>query len=286
MDSRLPKKGTYGSLYVMRIRSLGRRTDLIFSRFSGTVIDRGAYTLIQTPSNPEFHWGNFIVFDRAPNIGTFQEWKSIFDREFPYYSTPHHYSFTWDEDQMGNLSEFLAADFGYEVTRVLVATRRSLNPPRYLRDGLLIRKLTSDQDWSQSLELQIVCAAPEFSGPAYRTFKKAQNAEYRKMSEAGLGDWWGAFIGERLVGDLGVFFDENLGRYQNVGTHPEFRAQGICQTLVHEVAQRSFSERPDTQSLVIQADANYVASRIYESLGFNHQETLHSVSWWVSKSEG
>lgn len=50
----------------MIIRSLGRRTDLIFAKFSGRVIDRGSYTLIQTPSNPGFHWRNYIVFDHAP----------------------------------------------------------------------------------------------------------------------------------------------------------------------------------------------------------------------------
>lgn len=248
------------------------------------MIVRDGYTLIQTPRNPEFHWGNYLLFDRAPTRGSCQEWKRIFDREFPYYATPHHYAFTWDEEQSGDLTEFTAANFEHEVTRVLVATRQSLVPPRHSPVGIVFRKLETDADWAQSLELQIACGSPEFQGAAYRAFKQTQNADYRAMQRQGLGHWWGAFLGERLVGDLGIYFDETLGRYQNVGTHPEFRRQGICQSLVDEVARQSFAERSRVESLVIQADANYVAARIYESLGFLHQETLHTVCWWASKS--
>lgn len=271
----------------MKIRSRGRQTDLIFSRFSGTVVDRGRYTLIQTPMNPDFHWGNFIIFDQAPRLGSHEAWRAIFDREFPAYLEPHHYAFTWDTEvagECGELSEFLAANFDHEITRVLVAIRESLRPPRYRPSGLTVRPLASDRDWGDSLELQIACAAPEFSGPSYRAFKEAQSADYRRMTEQGLGDWWGAYLGDRLVGDLGLFFDDRLGRYQNVGTHPEFRGRGICQTLVSEVANQAFLNRPGIESLVIQADANYIAARIYESLGFLHQETLHSVGWWAGKA--
>lgn len=50
----------------MNIRSLGYRTDLLFPRFDGEVIDRGDYTVIRTPSNPTFYWGNFLLFDQPP----------------------------------------------------------------------------------------------------------------------------------------------------------------------------------------------------------------------------
>ncbi len=47
----------------MQIRSLAYQTDLFFPRFDGEVVDRGDYTVIRTPSNPTFHWGNFLLFD-------------------------------------------------------------------------------------------------------------------------------------------------------------------------------------------------------------------------------
>ena len=63
----------------MVIHSLGRRTDLIFAKFSGSVTDKGSYALIQTPSNPDYHWGNYIVFDHAPQKGELKKWTDLFD---------------------------------------------------------------------------------------------------------------------------------------------------------------------------------------------------------------
>ena len=70
----------------MEIRSLGFRTSLMFARFAGMVVDKGSYTLIQTPSNPGYYWGNFIIFDRAPSKGDLLKWKQLFDKEFGYLS--------------------------------------------------------------------------------------------------------------------------------------------------------------------------------------------------------
>ena len=113
----------------MNIRSLGRRTDLIFAKFSGSVIDKGSYTLIQTPSNPGYHWGNYIVFDRAPEIGSLKEWTAIFNREFGYYAEPHHYVFAWDtaEVEKGQYQEFIEANFELDSATVLTSTKP--NPP-------------------------------------------------------------------------------------------------------------------------------------------------------------
>mgnify|MGYP001580061515 CR=1 FL=1 len=62
----------------MQIRSLGFLTNLMFSRFSGSVTDKGSYTLIQTPSNQGYHWGNYIIFDRPPRKGDLN-WKAAID---------------------------------------------------------------------------------------------------------------------------------------------------------------------------------------------------------------
>ena len=50
----------------MNIQSLGYRTDLFFPRFDGEVTDRGDYIVIRTPSNPTYHWGNFLLFNQPP----------------------------------------------------------------------------------------------------------------------------------------------------------------------------------------------------------------------------
>jgi len=102
---------------------------------------------------------------------------------------------------------------------------------------------------------------------------------YRQMSEQGDGAWFGAFFGDRVVGDLGVFVRNGLGRFQSVGTHPDFRRQGICSTLVYQAALYAFSNF-DAKILVIAADQNDYAYRIYESIGFSLTEQQVWLTWW------
>lgn len=263
----------------MLLRSLGRRTDLMFAKFSGSVTDRGSYILIKTPSNPHYHWGNYLVFDHPPRKGSHQDWTQIFDREFEYYSEPHHYVFTW-QGEGGDFQEFLDAGFTLDTATVLTATK--LNPPPHLNQKIEIRKISSDTEWAQVTRLQVLCSDPKFMDIQYEQFKTTQMNSYRKMSEAGHGFWFGAYIEGELVGDLGIFFDGKLGRYQNVGTHPDRRRQGICGTLVYKAGEIAFKEF-GIEHLVMEADVDYHAARIYESVGFQRNEINKALSWWKSQ---
>ena len=50
----------------MKLRSPGYQSELIFTDFDGQVDDRGTYTVMRTLTNPNYFWGNLLVFDRAP----------------------------------------------------------------------------------------------------------------------------------------------------------------------------------------------------------------------------
>lgn len=263
----------------MIVHSLGRRTDFIFARFSGFIEDKGGYTLIKTPTIPGYHWGNYIVFDRAPKAGDLFKWKAIFDKEFTYYSEPHHYVFTWDTEggDRGEFQEFL--EEGFEVDPAVVLTTKALTRPPHWNNDIFVKPIESDVEWEAVVKLQTLCADPKFLNDYYENFKRKQMAQYRKMSEAEMGSWFGAFIGEKLVGDLGVFFEDDVGRYQNVGTHPDFRRRGICGTLVYKAGKMAF-ENFGVETLVMEADPDYHAARIYESVGFKRSETNYALSWW------
>ena len=62
----------------MLIRSLAYQTDLFFPRFDAEVVDRGDYLVIRTPSNPTFHWGNFLLFAQPPGAGDLNRWRRLF----------------------------------------------------------------------------------------------------------------------------------------------------------------------------------------------------------------
>ena len=157
-----------------------------------------------------------------------------------------------------------------------------LKPPPHLNEDVEIRKITTDQEWQKVNELQCLCADPKYLNEYYIEFKTKQMSQYREMSQAGRGHWFGAYLGSTLVADLGIFFEGNLGRYQNVGTHPEYRRQGICGTLVYKSGLMAF-DGFKVKTLVMEADTEYHAARIYESVGFHRHETNYSLSWWKGK---
>ena len=123
---------------------------------------------------------------------------------------------------------FLEADFAADSATVLTASR--LCAPSHLNDHVQIRRLVGDQDWKDALKIQTICAEPMLMNDDYKRFKRRQFATFPKMSRAKKGSWFGAFINGKLEADLGIFYEGNIGRYQNVETHPSFRRQGICQT--------------------------------------------------------
>lgn len=264
----------------MKVKSLGRRTDFIFSKFSGSIIDRENYLAVKTPTNPGYHWGNYLIFEQAPKAGDLAQWKKLFDYEFPYYQEPHHYVFTWDKEEKGDTQEFLDANFDFDSGVVLTAN--SLRSPPHFNPQVEVRKMATKKDWESAIELQTLCADSKYLNAYYEDFKRAQFEQYLKMSEMGMGNWFGAFIGDKLVGDLGIFFEGDIARYQSVGTHPDFRRQGICGTLVYLAGQIALKDY-GVQTLVMEADPDYHAARIYESVGFQRNEINYSLSWWKSK---
>lgn len=80
----------------MQLQSLGYRTDLIFPAFEGEILDRGTYLVIRTPTNPSFHWGNFLLFAEPPQPGDFQRWRDLFAREIGTPPQVQHQTFGWD----------------------------------------------------------------------------------------------------------------------------------------------------------------------------------------------
>lgn len=264
----------------MKLTSLSRKTDLIFSHFEGEVLDRGNYIAIKTPSNPGYHWGNYIIFSGPPQKGDFEKWRATYFAEFTYYDSFKHMTFTWNQNTKvtPDFEPFLNAGFKLDRAKVLAA--QQVKAPPKLNHLVEVRAVQTLDEWEQAIQLQIACRDLSFDQKGYEVFKRRQFKTYQAMSQAGFGNWFGAFLENRLVGDLGIFHQDGLGRFQNVGTHPDFRRQGICGTLVFNTAQLALKNF-GVSTLVMEADADYHAAGIYESVGFRPTEENQSLNWWV-----
>jgi GNAT superfamily N-acetyltransferase len=264
---------------MMEVKSLGYRTDLIFPAFDGEIIDRGSYIVVRTPSNPTFYWGNFLLFEDPPAEGDYDRWRELFAKEIGVPPFTRHMTFGWDtvHGEQGIVAPFVENGFRLEKSTVLTA--RKLNPPAHPAPDLMVRPLVSDDDWAQSVENQVLTREPEFSEPEHRVFRERAMGRYRKMAARGLGDWFGGFLGKRLVADLGIFHTGKVGRYQSVQTHPDFRRRGIAGSLVYQ-ASRYAIERHGLETLVIVAETDSNAGRLYLSLGFAAAEYQVGLEKW------
>jgi GNAT superfamily N-acetyltransferase len=265
----------------MNLRSLGYRTDLIFARFAGEITDFGHYMVVRTPSNPTFYWGNFVLFDRPPNSGDLKDWLEIFAKEIPYAK---HIAIGWDGQEPGDAQAFVAAGLDFEETTVMTATE--IHAPPKVNLEATYRTFESEDDWAQLLELGLLCNDDGYEPDGYRVFLQRKNLNRRRMGEAGLGSWFGAFLEDRLVCSMGLYsdagfegnhFDGNrVARFQSVETHPDFRRRGLCGSLVHHVAKHGL-EVMQAKTLVMCADPEYHAARIYESVGFRPTERQYAL---------
>jgi len=262
----------------MKIQSLGYRTDLIFRSFDGQIIDRGDYLVIRTPTNPAFHWGNFLLFSQPPREGDIDVWRDLFAREIGFSPSIEHQAFGWDspDGEEGEIQPFIEAGFHLKSNVVLTSSEPSI--PARPSSLVNIRPLKTEADWERAVENQVVCREPGFEEDGYRKFQKKQMARYRKMAASGYGDWYGAFIGQKLVADLGLYHHRGVGRYQSVVTIPDFRRRGIAGTMIVE-ASRQAKEKFNLHTLVIVADQDSGPARLYASLGFELTEKQVGLEW-------
>jgi len=252
------------------VRSLGYRTDLsLLLRTGSTLTDRGDHLVVRTDDNPTFWWGNYLLLGAALAPEETADWVRRFGAEFP---RARHRALGVDDPTLGgeDVPGFAGAGFSVEVDTVMTAT--AVRPPALPNAEAAYRPLTSDADWEQSAQLALSGRPDVAARERDRAFSTARSLAHRRMAASGAGRWFGAFLGGRLVAQMGlVSASPRLARFQDVETHPEFRRRGLAATLVHHVSGYGFGEL-SARTLVIVADPGYPAIGIYRALGFTVHE--------------
>lgn len=251
----------------MELTSTAWQTDLALRAWSGSEIeDRGDHLVVRTPTNPAYYWGNFILLPGRPGAGDVPGWLELFAQEFP---RSRHLAFGVEsrDGTLADLEPFREGGLTTEAAAVMTAT--TVHPPARPNTEATIRPLTSDEDWDQ----QVTLALTDEDLRGNREFATERSKGERRLVEDGHGTWFGAFLGGLLVSSLGVFVTpQGLARYQDVQTHPGFRGRGLCGTLVHRAGTHALEEL-GVETLVMVADPDYSAIRIYRAAGFTESET-------------
>jgi GNAT superfamily N-acetyltransferase len=252
----------------VEVRSLGYRTDLMIRTLEGSQVeDRGDYLVISSPRNPTYWWGNFLLLAQ-PAPGQAASWVGSFATEFP---AARHVALGIDVTEISvvHIGEYVAA--GLQLQRSAVLTAQDLTEPPNPNRSAAYRELSGDDDWRRVTELRAIVNADEPGGDP--GFIAARAASERALTEAGHGSWFGAFIGDELVAQLGLIADgSGIARYQNVETHPDWRRRGLAGSLVWHAGRHGL-DTLGAGTLVIVADPLADAIRVYRSVGFADAET-------------
>ena len=253
----------------VEITSLGYRTDLMMRRLEGSEIaDFGDHVAVRSPGHPGFWWGNFVLLPRAPRPREAAGWLARFAEVLP---DVQHVAIGVDAGDRATAERSGLPEAGLRLEQSTVLTATTVHEPPHVNRAVEYRPLAGDADWQQSLNLRL--AADDSGGAATRAFDEQRTADARRVSEHGHGAWFGAFADGRLAAQLGIFADgSGVARYQNVETDPEFRRTGLAGTLVWQAGQWAL-DRLGAHTLVIVADPEAGAIRVYRSVGFRDAET-------------
>ncbi len=267
-----------GTTKSLGLKSLGLRSDIAL--LDANVAAHEDCIVVQSPAEQSFYWGNLLVFDAPPEPGDRARWEERFATEFEGLPGVRHRTFAWDlSDRTASLAEFVEG--GYSVESTVVLTAANVVLPPHPNKVVEIRVLSSDEEWREVADLQVLTREDGHEEDEFRVFAEARLQSLRRRVEAGEGLWYGAYLAGELVASLGVFWSGTFARFQIVVTHPKVRRQGICGTLVHHASVRALA-LPDVATLVMVADTEYHAARIYESVGFSPAEHLVGVCKWPS----
>lgn len=255
----------------MALRSLGFATDLALLRASGSQIaDRGTHLAVRTPDNPTFWWGNFLLLREPPaSAASVGEWIARFAEEFP---DAQHLAIGIDTTAPDPQAAAHLTAAGLTVTSFSVMTASEVHEPAHRNRAATLRPLASDEDWAQQVELMVSDndGHPEES---FRTFTTQRVAAARSLVSDHGAQWFGAFLDGRLRASLGLVpAGDRLARFQDVLTDADWRRQGLAGTLVH-TASRHGLDVMGARTLVMVADPDDAAIRIYRAVGFDVCET-------------
>ncbi|WP_371170136.1 GNAT family N-acetyltransferase [Aliiroseovarius sp. 2305UL8-7] len=225
-----------------------------------------------TPDEPNFWFGNRVLFKAAPvDADTL---IAQFRADIP---DAEHICIGWDIASPV-LSDIEAV---FEKTELKVEQADTLSLPGKLKrteapDGIVIRPFQTMEDWAQSEAIgKIDLLKEDYVERGMDTFLRNKSAARRAQIGKGLGQWFGAFDGDRLAGDMGIFHDDRLIRYQSVQTHEDYRRRGICSALLCASLDWARARAPNARPVIV-ANANSDAGRLYRRAGFALAETTVS----------
>lgn len=257
---------------VDNIASIGLKSEFLFFDHISIIYPKNEYVVVKTPRNPKYISANFLLFKNAPNPDDIELWPRLFQKEFLNNPNIKHIKLVWDDITINEnvIDGFLKNNFELEHYRSLIAT--GLLTADKINQNICVRIL-NENDWEEVVQDQMLFRPTELSEDYYREFSKQLMDDYRSIILLNKSIWFGAYIGSQMIGSVGLLWSNTMVAFQRVLIKPEFRMHGACKTMLHYVAAWISNSLKD-RTLVILAEKDSIAEKIYTNLGFKVKEEL------------
>jgi GNAT superfamily N-acetyltransferase len=240
-------------------------TDLFLATAGGGTVTKHKDAFhIQTPDNPGYFHGNYLLLPEPPSADTLPAWIR---RSRSLAPDRHHVCLRWDGPACDTTTQQVATTLGMTDDSGISMTATAIAAPP--RADLMVRPLDPVTERPAIVSLNVACDSSEQRGdPDYVAFKEGIRRAWWRWTAAGAASWWGVFDGEQLIAQCGlVRCPGGLARLQSVETHPDRRREGACATLISTVG-RDALHRLGCGRVLLAADAEGPARGLYSRLGF------------------
>ncbi len=259
------------------MEDLGYFTDLFIIEAESKIIQMEDWILVQSPDNPTYFFGNFLLLNNPPLPYQRQFYEKKFHECFKDLKKVKHFTFCWRGADKKNISDFTENNYEFNQTSVLIAKREDIVKPKQLNDKITIRSLSTDVEWQEWIAMELGEKQAGHSDVSYRVYLEGKAKTYKNLTDNQQGHLFAAYIDNEMVAAAGLFHKNKIGRFQQVTTKSGFRRRGICKSLIYQICMEGFKQ---LDSLVMLADIGYFALDVYKKLGFQEKETQSSLCWW------
>ena len=241
------------------------KTDLEILKLTGSeIIQNIDYLIIRTPTNPNYHWGNFLMVLDPNSVDSATRWIGTFQNEFPYAN--------WTSIGLPCMPRKIDAweSNGINLEQLEIMTTQQLPIFSTLSDEYTSRIISGD-DWELLInkEIQENLDSGQFDHLVHEKFVRDTNRSRKSLCDAGKASWFGVFHDDSLVANLGIVACDNIGRYQSVETNQAHRRKGLASHLIRIAAD--WAREKSCNEFVIITESTNNAGLLYKKVGFRSQ---------------
>jgi GNAT superfamily N-acetyltransferase len=250
---------------------VGYETDLMLIALDGRVLRRDGYWVGRRPRHPDHIWGNLLVLDQPPDPadpGAAARWIARSGEELG--PAARHVALGWAGDGADTRVTAAFTARGFDAIDVVALSTSAPRPHPRAATGVTVRPLRSNGDWRACLALTRQMHDDDRPDPGFDQWLARQIRQHRVLTDQGHGAFFGAFVGPRLIGSLGIYVrrGDGLARYQLVVTDRRYRRRGVASRLVVEAGQHALAHL-GARELVIVAERQRHAAQVYRDVGFD-----------------